>query len=92
MKNCSYAPLMLLSMLLSPSMRAADSPRIRQVELGLLPIAATTPGVPASIEDRMRAYGVVGLSIAVVDGGKIAWAKGYGMADSATGQRVTPRT
>jgi CubicO group peptidase (beta-lactamase class C family) len=81
-----------LGVVLSASARPADDPRIRQVEQGLLPIAASELGVPAKIEDRMRAYGVPGLSIAVIDGGKIVWAKGYGVADSAFGRRVTTKT
>lgn len=40
----------------------------------------------------MRAYAVPGLSVAVIDAGKIAWAKGYGMADTASGRKVTVRT
>ena len=42
-------------------------PRIGRVENGLLPIAAKTVGVPDTITDRMRAYGVPGLSVAVID-------------------------
>jgi len=55
---------------------------IARVEGGLLPIAATRVGAPVDVRDRMRAYGVPGLGIAVVDHGKLAWAKGYGMADT----------
>lgn len=40
----------------------------------------------------MRAYGVPGVSIAVIDHGRIVWAKGYGVADSTTGRPVTPAT
>ncbi len=55
-------------------------------------MAAFEVGRPASIEDRMRAYGVPGLSIAVIDQGRLAWAKGYGVADTATGRLVTTST
>jgi len=72
--------------------RAAEDSRVSRVENGLLPIATAKLGERRSIEDRMRDYGVTGLSVAVVDEGKIAWAKGYGMADSASGRRVTPHT
>ena len=40
----------------------------------------------------MRAYGVEGLSVAVIDGGRIAWAKGYGFAHAGTRRPVTPET
>ena len=67
-------------------------PRIGRVENGLLPIAAKKVGVPDTITDRMRAYGVPGLSVAVIDGGKIAWARGYGISDMSSGRPVTPET
>ena len=72
---------------------AAD-PRIACVETGLLPITATKDkkGMMANIRERMRAFGVPGLSIAVIDGGQLAWAKGYGVADSRTGLSVTTDT
>lgn len=71
-----------------------EDTRIRRVEAGLLPIAATRDrlGSYATIHDRLRAYGVAGLSVAVVDEGRIAWAKGYGVADATTGRAVTPET
>jgi CubicO group peptidase (beta-lactamase class C family) len=75
------------------SQGAAD-PRIRRVETGLLPIAATNDkmGSQADIRDRMRAFEVPGLSVAVIDSGRIAWAKGYGVSDSRTRRPVTTDT
>lgn len=74
----------------------ADTPasevKIKLVENGLLPIAAKTMAVPANIDERMRAYGVPGISIAIVDNGKVAWAKGYGIADSSSRRPVTTQT
>lgn len=69
-------------------------PRMRRVESHLLPITAirTRLGSYASILDRMRAYGVAGLSVAVIDGSRVAWAKGYGVADVRVGNAVTPAT
>jgi CubicO group peptidase (beta-lactamase class C family) len=58
----------------------------------LLPVAARKIGIPADINDRMRAYGVPGLSIAVIDNGRIAWAKGYGVADTMSRRPVTTTT
>lgn len=77
---------------------AAPQPALRdnfqQVETGLLPVTATKGhlGVHASIADRMRAYGIEVLSVAVIDGGRIAWAKGYGFADAGVRRPVTPET
>ena len=44
------------------------------------------------IGDAMRQAAVPGLSIALVHNGKLAWAKGYGVANSVTGRAVTPET
>jgi len=72
-----------LALLVSTTVLAASQidSNIERVEDGLLPIAAEKTVVPANIRDRMRAYGVPGVSIAVVNDGKIAWAKGYGVAE-----------
>jgi len=45
-----------------------------------------------SILERMTFYHVPGVSVAVLDGGRITWAKGYGVKDVGTGERVTPET
>ena len=68
--------------------------RIRRVESELLPVTATHSrlGQYASLRERMRAYGVPGISIAVIDGGRIDWAKGYGIANFAPRAPVTPDT
>ena len=81
-------------LLVSTTVLAASQvdPNVERVEAGLLPIAAEKIDVPANITDRMRAYGVPGVSIAVIDHGEIAWAKGYGVADRTTGRRVTAQT
>lgn len=73
---------------------ATSIERIRRVESELLPITATLDklGSYVSIHDRLRAYGVAGLSVAVIDDGQIAWARGYGVANSNTGEAVTPGT
>lgn len=48
--------------------------------------------VSHSIEGGMTALQVRGLSIALVDGEKIAWAQGFGMADVAAGTRADADT
>jgi CubicO group peptidase (beta-lactamase class C family) len=45
-----------------------------------------------NIEDRMKAKGIYGLSIAVIHNYKIAWVKAYGMADKDAKTPVTPQT
>jgi len=45
-----------------------------------------------NILDRMDEYNVPGVSIAVVEGGILKWAKGYGLANTETGSEVNPNT
>lgn len=45
-----------------------------------------------TIAERMEHYGVPGVSIAVINNGRIEWAKGYGMADVETQRPVTTET
>ena len=45
-----------------------------------------------NIQERMDYYKVPGVSIAVVENGKIKWAKGYGFANTETGTKVDANT
>lgn len=68
--------------------------RIRRIENGLL-VPAVVKGAPPvrlRLADRMRYYKTVGLSIAVVNGGRVEWARGYGLKEAGKGERVTPAT
>jgi CubicO group peptidase (beta-lactamase class C family) len=68
--------------------------RIKRIEDGLLPAAIikgqSLPGM--RLTDRMKYYGVPGVSIAVFDNGQILWARGYGLADISANRSVTPET
>jgi CubicO group peptidase (beta-lactamase class C family) len=66
--------------------------RIHRVENGLLP-PVLAKGVPGwTLKERMEAYQVPGVSIAVFKDFKIDWAKGYGLKDVATGEPVDAKT
>jgi len=68
--------------------------RIRAVETRLMP-AVVLKGRPVpryTIEERMKALSVPGVSVAVIRDYKIEWAKGYGFADVATKRPVTTKT
>jgi len=82
-----------------PGMLAAQVPadqaaRVARIERSLAPAVAVAgrPVPLATIEERMARYGVPGVSIAVLDSGRILWAKGYGMADAAQRTPVTVTT
>ena len=52
--------------------------RIAQVENGLFPPNAPTYAARRSLHERMAEDRVPGVSIAVISGGEIEWAKAYG--------------
>lgn len=67
---------------------------IERIETALLP-AVTVPGQPietATLAERMDYYRVPAVSIAVIDGGEIAWAQAWGMADVEAGRAATTET
>ena len=76
------------------TLHAAADERITRIENGLRePVAVR--GAPARtmrLLDRMRDLHVPGVSIAVIDHGRIAWSRAYGVADVETGRPVTPAT
>lgn len=68
--------------------------RIHRVEQGLLlPVLIRGEEHPGmSLGDRMRRWKVPGLSIAVIDGGSIAWARAYGVTEAGGSDSVTVET
>jgi len=74
--------------------QATPEARLARVENGLLP-AYTIAGRPlplSSLTERMAALHVPGVSIAVINGDAIEWAKGYGVLEAGTTTPVTPET
>ena len=72
----------------------ARTARIDRIERSLVrPLQVEgLPVVEALLADRMAHYGVPGVSIAVIDGGAVAWEKAYGVKDVETGEPVTTET
>ncbi|UCC81196.1 MAG: serine hydrolase [Candidatus Zixiibacteriota bacterium] len=66
--------------------------RIENIENGLLPPVLVKGDSGWNIYERMKAYGVPGVSVAVIDDFKIAWAKGYGVKDITTNEPVDENT
>lgn len=64
----------------------------RHVETGLCTPVVIEGDSTWTIEERMKHYGVPGMSIAVIDSFKIHWVKSYGVMDTATKQPVTDST
>ncbi len=68
--------------------------RIDRVEKGLLPPAVLKGETPIKmpLADRMRFYKTPGVSIAVINDGRIEWARGYGVLEAGGKELVTPET
>jgi CubicO group peptidase (beta-lactamase class C family) len=73
---------------------AADLEKIQRVENGLrVPIAIKgQPIAKNPIAARMNFFHVPGVSVAVIDGGKVDWARGYGLTSAENGTPVTAET
>ncbi len=81
------------------SPRASEAPavlsaRIERVEQGLLPgiVIAGRPVPRYALAERLAALKVPGVSVAVINGGAVEWAKGYGVVEAGAPAAVTPRT
>lgn len=76
------------------SAAAAGSPdeQAAAVEKTLLPTLVVEGVAPWTLAERMRHYHVPGVSIAVIQGGRIAWARGYGVQDVTSQTPVTAKT
>ncbi len=71
--------------------------RIASIEQRIAPVAAgddasDQPGERRSLAGVMAAAGAPGISVAVIDGGRIAWARGYGVVAAGDDTPVTPET
>jgi len=75
------------------STRAADEAVARVTE-ALRPgtVVKGRPERTMALADRMAHYKVPGVSIAVVDSGRIAWARGFGVKETGTADSVTATT
>lgn len=65
---------------------------IKKVETGLTTRVYIEGDSTWSIEERMKHYGIPGVSIAVIHNGEIAWTKGYGVVDKGSNAPVTEQT
>jgi CubicO group peptidase (beta-lactamase class C family) len=73
---------------------AATAERIARIESSLI-IPLQVQGRPVeeyTMRERMAHWGVPGLSVAVIDGGEVAWTKAWGVKDVEVGDPVTPTT
>lgn len=78
----------------APAQSDPAGTRIARVENGLLPgiVISGRPFPAAPIAARMASFRVPGVSVAVIDGGEVAWAKAYGALEAGSAAPVTPET
>jgi CubicO group peptidase (beta-lactamase class C family) len=94
LKFLVYAYLVLFAASCTTNKKPDLSADIKAVENGLVP-AILIDGDSLSfysILERMKFHKVPGVSIAIVNDGKLHWAKGYGVANSITGTDVDRNT
>lgn len=79
--------------LLATAGHAAEAERIARVEAGLSPrIFAEGQPIKWTIQERMAHHRVPGVSIAVINDGKIEWARGYGTLEASGSSPVNAET
>ncbi|MCC6243863.1 MAG: serine hydrolase [Gemmatimonadaceae bacterium] len=80
----------------APRDRASDTlaQRIARVEQRLWPSTplSTDDSTGWSVNARLRAHRVPGMSVAVVRDGRLVWARAYGVRDARTGAPLSPTT
>jgi CubicO group peptidase (beta-lactamase class C family) len=92
------SPVLRVAHLKTPQKESVDAARLAQrierVENGLLPPAVLKGEPPAKmkLEDRMRFYKTPGVSIALINDGRIEWARGYGVLEAGGKTPVTAET
>jgi CubicO group peptidase (beta-lactamase class C family) len=71
-----------------------DTARIGRVLGGLRPPVeiAGKPAARWTLAERMEHYKVPGVSIAVVEGGRLTWARGFGVKEAGKPDSITPAT
>jgi CubicO group peptidase (beta-lactamase class C family) len=77
----------------APAAGTTDA-RIDRVVGGLRPAIAIKGEAPVrwTLPERMRYYHVPGVSVAVIDSGRVAWARGFGVKTAGGTDSVTPAT
>ncbi len=88
------APLLFLSLIYPAYAAESVEERIALVENGLLPPNAIEgrPAPGMKMAERMAVLKVPGVSVAVINNGKLEWARAYGVAEAGSDRKVTTQT
>src|SRR3569623_241871 len=84
----------LLTVPTSGSAAVSQADRIAHIEASLTPPVQVRgrPVTARTLDQEMAAHHLPSISVAVVDHGKVVWAKAYGLADVAAKRAATTRT
>jgi CubicO group peptidase (beta-lactamase class C family) len=83
----------MLSSLPGPAMAGEPADRIARVENGLTPrIVPEGRPLKWTLQERMARHRVPGVSIAVINEGKLEWTRGYGTLEAGGAAPVTADT
>src|SRR5882672_8887918 len=91
-RNALLLLVVLLQYCSSPEKSESVDDKINKVETGLTTPVYIEGDSTWTIEERMKHYHVPGVSIAVINDGKIEWAKSYGVMDEEIKEPVTNET
>jgi CubicO group peptidase (beta-lactamase class C family) len=86
---------LLLAALAGPAALACQQPAaVERLERRLMPriVIRGEPPVLRTLAERMAYHKVPAVSIAVINGGKVEWARAWGLADVAAQRAATPAT
>ena len=82
----------ILTVFLSCHAQGAPDTGQRPYKIGLWPAIVFKGDKSWTLDERMRHYGVPGVSIALIKDFKVGWARNYGLADRRTGEPMTRNT
>ncbi len=86
--------ILLLSLFTAALQSNAQVDRIEAVESGLIlpKTYSQDKYIKKSLSQQLAGHKITGASVAVIDNGKIDWAKSYGYQDAETKKPITPET
>ncbi len=93
-KHVCTITLLIWPVLAASAGTPTDGERVHAFETGLRPavLVQGAPGTTWTLEQRMAHWKIPGVSVAVIRNGRVAWARGYGVKEAGTNDRVDADT
>jgi CubicO group peptidase (beta-lactamase class C family) len=90
--GCSSAPADQVSQSGQPSLAGIPPPLVPAMDLPANAVDNAVAKLDGIADELMKSSGIPGMAVAVVHGGKTVYAKGFGVKDVRTGDKVDPDT